>query len=629
MGTGQSAVEVGGFRVFKVNPGSPAFEAGLEVFFDFIVEIAGQRMDSAEKNFFEQIQGSENTKTRLVVYNIRTHSSREVFVTPKKWGGAGLLGAVVRYDELDNADSQGMRVLEVFAGSPAAQAGLIPYKDFLLGTTEVMFRDMDELAEIVNLCLGKRTQIYVYNTDTESIREVTIVPNPDWGGNGVIGADIRTGILHRIPAPRRLASAVPPASDVLRSLPPQQQLASSQAVASPVPNAGVAPVAVASNTPDTAVHAAPPIPQTVNPQHSQVSVHTLTVAKRTLLPQEVQLGGIWMGPGPAAAGHTDPGADNADATVTAAISGGIIEFDTAPWYGAGGSEERLGVALTKWIQQPGARAITKAGRLVRQPDAKTPCPASFEEQGVDSLFSRCWTNDYTDVGAKTSLKESLGRMRLPSVFGLRIHDPNDNSSRDPAVDEVGIALGASDGMIAEMRRMRERREIQHVSLGMNCNRESHQGVPDEIIRIIRGVPEGTFDSALLAGGWNLLTQAGMAAFLECENHHIDVHVAGVFASGLLVGGTTYAYKTAPPEMVEKAARWRTLAEAHGVSLPAVAIAFAALPKCVSRLVIGMATPDQVRENLAWIAESNQVPAAIWSEARALGLLDPLLPLPSP
>lgn len=203
MGSGQSTAESGGFRIFKVNPGSPAFEAGLEVFFDFIVDIGGTKMDSDQKTFFQKIQESENTRTKIIVYNIRTHSSRDVYVMPRKWGGAGLLGAVVRYDALDNAENQGIRVLNVFPNSPAKQAGLIPYKDFLLGTTEVMFRDLDELVEIVHLSLGKKTQVYVYNSDTESIREVTIVPNLDWGGDGCIGADIRTGLLHRIPAPRR------------------------------------------------------------------------------------------------------------------------------------------------------------------------------------------------------------------------------------------------------------------------------------------------------------------------------------------------------------------------------------------------------------------------------------------
>ncbi|CAE7742297.1 GORASP2 [Symbiodinium sp. CCMP2592] len=208
MGGGQS-IEVGGFRIFKVNPGSPAAEAGLEVFFDFIVEIDGVHMDADQATFASAIQEAENQRTKLVVHNIRTHTARDVYVTPRRWGGAGLLGAVVRYDTLESAEGQGMRVLSVFPNSPAEAAGLVPNKDFLLGTTEVMFRDMDELTEVVNLYMGTELKIYVYNIEAESIREVVIVPSTQWGGDGAIGADIRTGLLHRIPAPRRALNIQP------------------------------------------------------------------------------------------------------------------------------------------------------------------------------------------------------------------------------------------------------------------------------------------------------------------------------------------------------------------------------------------------------------------------------------
>jgi len=211
MGGGQS-IEVGGFRIFKVNPGSPAAEAGLEVFFDFIVEIDGVHMDADQATFASAIQEAENQRTKLVVHNIRTHTARDVYVTPRRWGGAGLLGAVVRYDTLESAEGQGMRVLSVFPNSPAEAAGLVPNKDFLLGTTEVMFRDMDELTEVVNLYMGTELKVYVYNIEAESIREVVIVPSTQWGGDGAIGADIRTGLLHRIPAPRRALNIQPQAA---------------------------------------------------------------------------------------------------------------------------------------------------------------------------------------------------------------------------------------------------------------------------------------------------------------------------------------------------------------------------------------------------------------------------------
>lgn len=318
----------------------------------------------------------------------------------------------------------------------------------------------------------------------------------------------------------------------------------------------------------------------------------------------------------------DPGQANADATVAAAIAAGICEFDTAPWYGLGASEERLGRAVAA---HPTARVITKAGRLIRKADHVTLCEDSLETPGATPLLERVPVNDYTAVGARTSLAESLARLRLEKVWGLRIHDPNDNSTKNG--DEVAAAI-AADGMCAGLRQMREEGTIQHVSLGMNACREAHLGAPDQIIRLIRFCPERTFDAALLAGGWNLLCQAAIPCLMECEHRGIPVHIAGVFASGLLVGGSTYVYKEAPREMVEKTAKWRSLAQKHRVSLTAVAIAFAALPKIVDRLIIGMATPQQVSENMAAVKESHSVPVDIWHESKAMGLLEDAVPLPS-
>ena len=144
--------------------------------------------------------------------------------------------------------------------------------------------------------------------------------------------------------------------------------------------------------------------------------------------------------------------------------------------------------------------------------------------------------------------------------------------------------------------------------------------------MIRSAPDGTFDSALLAGGWNLLSQAGAPTFAECEKRGVSVHVAGVFASGLLVGGETYAYKRAPPEKSEAARQWRALAVEYGHELPAVAIAFAVLPKIVSRVVLGVATPEQVRQNLKWVEGAARVDVEIFREAKRRGLLAAEVPL---
>jgi len=356
------------------------------------------------------------------------------------------------------------------------------------------------------------------------------------------------------------------------------------------------------------------------------------VSGRQIRPEEVILGCTCISPD-ADGKHPDPGQANANALLRAAAEAGIVEADTAPWYSYGVSEERLGRAIREEGLEGRIRVYTKTGRLFSEPDG-TPSGPGFDEPGRAPLSKRVCTNDYTATGTDVSLSQSLARMGLPGVFGLRIHDPNDNSNNvigaPDFVDEVAIALDCESGMCAGLRGLREKGVIAHVGLGMNCNREAHQGVPDEVLRLLRGCKQGTFDSALLAGGWNLLTQAGMPCFAECERLGVDVFVAGVFASGMLVAdGGTYAYKAAPSLLLEKKEQWRKLAAKHECSLPAVAIAFAMIPACVKRLVLGMVTPEQVKQNMAWVEESGRVPAAIWADAKNIGLLGPDVPTPMP
>jgi len=201
MGGSQSDLN-GGFRVFRISPNSPAEIAGLEVFFDFIVELDNEKVEPHQRLFFEKIRASENQECLITVYSVRTHLARQLKIVPRKWGGVGLLGATVRYDNIDLQSNGGVRVLDVFPNSPAHQAGLVPFKDYLLGTAEVIFRDVDEFVDYVSGNLDKTLQVSVYNTDLEHTREISITPNTKWGGDGCLGCDIGMGLLHTIPLPR-------------------------------------------------------------------------------------------------------------------------------------------------------------------------------------------------------------------------------------------------------------------------------------------------------------------------------------------------------------------------------------------------------------------------------------------
>eukprot|EP00930_Biecheleria_cincta_P101430 TRINITY_DN93086_c0_g1_i1.p1 TRINITY_DN93086_c0_g1~~TRINITY_DN93086_c0_g1_i1.p1 ORF type:complete len:416 (-),score=96.13 TRINITY_DN93086_c0_g1_i1:165-1412(-) len=287
---GSQSQEVGGVRVFKVVPGSPAAESGLEVFFDFVIAINGIKLEPGEQSVFaKNIQEAENGTAKLTVYSTRANVTREVVVRPRKWSGAGLLGATVRFDSVDMAENHGIRVLEVFPNSPAAHAGLVPYQDFLLGTPQRVFHDIDELVEVVTANLNQQLQVYVYNADSEAVRGATLIPNNAWGGDGCIGCDIGTGLLHRIPAPRRppggaLAAvagfqpAYPPGAEaqVAAAVPPpngQPAAAALPVAAAPavvpgvsaVPVAGAVPTPMVPQVPVPGLPATPGLPQAAQP----------------------------------------------------------------------------------------------------------------------------------------------------------------------------------------------------------------------------------------------------------------------------------------------------------------------------------------------------------------------------
>lgn len=134
-----------------------------------------------------------------------------MYLIPRQWGGQGLLGLVVKYDSIEDGENQGLRILELLPNSPASVAGLIAYKDYIIGSKDVIVRDLDDLGELLSSSIGKNLSLTVYNTDKESSREVSIIPNRDWGGEGLLGCGIGTGILHRIPMSRK--SLVPQAPD--------------------------------------------------------------------------------------------------------------------------------------------------------------------------------------------------------------------------------------------------------------------------------------------------------------------------------------------------------------------------------------------------------------------------------
>ena len=199
MGASASRVSLpGGFRIHSVSVGSPASAACLDVFFDFIVEVGGIPILSEVPSFSSIIREHENEEIELTIFNLRTRESRHIPLTPRNWGGQGLVGVVGQFEHIDADSTEAIRVLEVREESPAAFAGLISGTDYIIATTSGLLRSLDDFDGILKSSQDKDLKLLVYNSISEQTRGVVIHPNP----TGAIGCSVGTGILHRIPPSR-------------------------------------------------------------------------------------------------------------------------------------------------------------------------------------------------------------------------------------------------------------------------------------------------------------------------------------------------------------------------------------------------------------------------------------------
>lgn len=195
-----------GYRVLGVQPDSPASNAGLVSFLDFLVGCDGRMLlsnDDEEEDidFVETLKNSVGEELELLVFNIKSQQTRFVSLIPKNdWGGSGLLGVTIRLDDYGGADERLIRVLGVENNSPAEISGLIELKDYLLGTSTISFSSTAVLSDVLVQHEDKTIELYVYNIESDIVRVVTLMPTACWGGNGLLGAEVGVGYLHKLPS---------------------------------------------------------------------------------------------------------------------------------------------------------------------------------------------------------------------------------------------------------------------------------------------------------------------------------------------------------------------------------------------------------------------------------------------
>lgn len=288
--------------------------------------------------------------------------------------------------------------------------------------------------------------------------------------------------------------------------------------------------------------------------------------------------------------------------VRRALSLGINLLDTAPLYGYGKSESRIGRAL-EGVPRDGLVLATKVGRLLVPPE-EGDC--SQDAQWADPPPVRP-KFDFSYDAVMRSFEESLKRLRVERIDILHIHDPDDHYD------------AAIRGAYPALDKLRRQKVIRAVSAGMN-----------QCEMLARFARDGDFDCFLLAGRYSLLEQGALdELFPLCEQKNIGILLGGTYNSGILAAdlrpGAKYNYADAPPEILERARGLQAVAARHQVSLKAAASQFALAHPVVTTIIPGTRVPERVTENLRLLDE--KIPADFWAELKASKLIREEAPVP--
>ncbi|MGW1839216.1 aldo/keto reductase [Streptomyces sp. NPDC002067] len=293
--------------------------------------------------------------------------------------------------------------------------------------------------------------------------------------------------------------------------------------------------------------------------------------------------------------------DDARATVRAALAAGATHFDTAPHYGVGLAEERLGRAL-RGHDRTGYTLATKVGRRLR-PLAPGETPAG---EGFVATPARARTWDFTRDGIRATLDASLARLGTDTADIVYLHDVENHLPEVYATGYPALAELRAEGRVG--------------AIGFGMNRS------DVLARLVADLD---VDVVLCAGRWTLLERTALDDLLPvCARRGASVIAGGVYNSGLLADptpGAPYDYTPAPPHLVARARELAAVCAAFGVPLKAAALRFPFAHPSVAGVVAGAADAREATENAALFG--HDIPAALWPALVDRGLLDADVPLP--
>jgi D-threo-aldose 1-dehydrogenase len=291
--------------------------------------------------------------------------------------------------------------------------------------------------------------------------------------------------------------------------------------------------------------------------------------------------------------------EEARAVLEAAWDSGIRHYDTAPHYGLGLSERRLGTFLATKPRDEYVLS-TKVGRLLRPSPETADRLDDANQFAVPASLRRVW--DFSAGGIRASVEESLERLGLSRVDVLYLHDP----------DEHDLAADLATGVPA-LAALRDAGMVTAVGIGSKSTEA-----------LLAAVRTGALDLVMVAGRYTLLEQPALDELIPaCREAGVGVVAAAVYNSGLLSAprpqaGARYEYGAVPHELLQRVRRIEDVCARHGVTLPEAALQFPLREPAVRSVVVGGATPEHVRENARRMQAG--IPEALWEELAGAGLV---------
>ena len=301
--------------------------------------------------------------------------------------------------------------------------------------------------------------------------------------------------------------------------------------------------------------------------------------------------------------------------IEAAYAAGVRYFDTAPLYGHGRSEMRVGAGLAHYSRDEVVLS-TKVGYALepRTPD-QMPKSIFVDPLPFEPVFN------YSRDAVLRSFEQSLGRLKTDRIDILLIHDPDEGASLQPGLDPYAKShfrevMGQAYPALHELR---AQGVVRAIGLGMN----QWQMLCDFAVA-------GDFDCFLLAGRYTLLEQESLRRLLPlCEERGISIIIGGPYNSGILASGAVqnayYNYAPASPEVLERTRRIEAVCARRRVALQAAALQFPLGHPAVAAVIPGARSAAELRANVGFFEQ--EITADFWAEIKGLSLVDPAAPVP--